>query len=390
MFRKRTHGQVISAELQEGFSHIGNAVTEARRAAAEQVVPRVEAARAAAGPALETAQLAVTPRVAAAVAVAAPAVASARESLAPRFDAAREAASPALEAAQKAVDAGLLAAVEAITPRVGAVRDAAGPRLSSAVTVAQAAAVRAAEDLGPRLEAAQKAAQRALSDDLVPRLGAAQTAALAYAAPRVVAARRAVAPALENARGTLAAGVDTARSELEARRIGLAASTALARNQAGKRRRDLGRRGATTAARLRRRAAPVPEPRRWPWLVALLAIVAGVTVVLRRRSTDDWTPAPTGDGPVPSYREDPVPSSPSDSGKAVSAAQETPGDATPADSDLGWRSDEDQTTGATDSPADPSGGTATAAPGDQPQTATEAIGAEGGDGSAPGTGTTRP
>jgi hypothetical protein len=38
---------------------------------------------------------------------------------------------------------------------------------------------------------------------------------------------------------------------------------------------------------------------------------------------------------VPSYREDAVPSSPTDSGKTVSSAQTAPEDATPPDTDLG-------------------------------------------------------
>ena len=57
--------------------------------------------------------------------------------------------------------------------------------------------------------------------------------------------------------------------------------------------------------------------------------------LLRRKKHDEWTPAPAGDGPVPSYREDPVPSSPSDSGKSVSAVPDAAGDGTPPDSDLG-------------------------------------------------------
>ncbi|MCW2698649.1 MAG: uncharacterized protein JWQ45_184, partial [Blastococcus sp.] len=88
MFRKQTRGQVIGAELQEGFTHIGTAVSEAGRLAAEQLAPRVEAAQKAAGPALEAAvgatQRAVAPKVAAAVAVAAPALSSARDAIGPR------------------------------------------------------------------------------------------------------------------------------------------------------------------------------------------------------------------------------------------------------------------------------------------------------------------
>src|SRR5690242_12237901 len=74
--RKKTHGQLAGAELQEGLGHIGTAVAEAGRAAAETLGPRVEAARDAAGPALEAAQKkaqkaaaqSVAPKVAAAAA----------------------------------------------------------------------------------------------------------------------------------------------------------------------------------------------------------------------------------------------------------------------------------------------------------------------------------
>src|SRR3954466_5457291 len=83
VFRKKTRGQVIGAELQEGFSHLGTAVAEASRAVAEELAPRVEAAREAAAPRIEAAQKAVTPKVAAAVAAAAPGGAGARGSGAP-------------------------------------------------------------------------------------------------------------------------------------------------------------------------------------------------------------------------------------------------------------------------------------------------------------------
>ena len=36
VFRKKTHGQIIGEELHEGLAHIGTAVAEAGRAAAEQ------------------------------------------------------------------------------------------------------------------------------------------------------------------------------------------------------------------------------------------------------------------------------------------------------------------------------------------------------------------
>jgi hypothetical protein len=320
VFRKKTHGQVIGAELQEGFTHISTAMNEAGRLAVEQLGPRVGAARDAAGPAFEAGRKAVAPKVAAARAAAAPAVASARDTLAPRVEAARE----------------------AIGPRVEAAREAAAPRVAAAVLAAQTAAAKAATDLAPHVEAAQ----RALKDDVAPRLGAAQAAALAYATPRVAAAREAVTPVLEDALETLSAGVDTARSELEARKAELAAGAAKstrrarkaakkARKKAGKKRHELEAKALATAAHLKRTAGIKPQPRRWPWLLVALAVGAAVFALLRRKKNADWTPAPAGDGPVPSYREDPMPSSTSGSGKAVSDAMTAPGDETPPDTDLG-------------------------------------------------------
>ncbi|MGY1913922.1 hypothetical protein [Blastococcus sp. SYSU DS0973] len=343
MFRKKTRGEVISAEVQEGLAHLGTAVTEAGRAAAEQLAPRVEAAREAAGPALGAAQRAVAPKVAAAMAVAAPAVATARDSLGPRVDAARDAFGPRVGAARDALGPRIDAAREALGPRVDAARTAAAPRVAAAVLSAQVAANRAAADLAPRVEAAQKA----LREDVGPRLTAAQAAALAYTTPRVVAARDVVSPALESARGTLVAGVDSARSELDARRAELAAAAAestrkarraakKARRTAGKKHRDFERAALATATTVRRRAGAEPQPRRWPWVFALLAAGTAAFVLLRRKKDDAWTPAPAGDGPVPSYREDPVPSSDSTSGKTVSTASQT-SDSAPAESDMGVR-----------------------------------------------------
>jgi hypothetical protein len=326
VFRKKTRGQVIGSELQEGFTHIGVAATEAGRLAAEQLGPRVDAAQ-------KAAALKVAPKVAAAVAVAAPAVHSARDAVAPRVDAARE----RVEAAR-----------EVLTPRIEAARDAAAPRVASAVTAAQAAAAKAAADLAPHVEAAQKAAQKALHDDVVPRLESAQTAALAYAVPRAVAARDAVTPVLESAKEALAAGVESARSELEARRAEVAAaaaeSTRKARKKAKKARKvavkkhhELEKKVAATASQVKRKAAVESSPRRWPWVLLALAVGTAVFVLLRRKKDDAWTPAPAGDGPVPSYREDPVPTSDSNSGKTVSTATDTPSDSSPPESDMGVR-----------------------------------------------------
>ena len=326
VFRKKTRGQVIGAELQEAFAHIGVAATEAGHLAAEQLGPRVAAAREAAGPALDAAQKAaavkVAPKVAAAVAAAAPAVATARDTVGPRVEAARDAIAPARGGRPRGGSA----------PRGGRRRP---PR------------PRAAADLAPRVEAAQKAAQKALQDDVVPRLEAAQVAALAYATPRVAAAREAVTPALESARETLAAGVDSARSELDARRAELVAAAEKstrkarktakkARKTAGKKHREFEKAARATAKTVKRRVGVEKEPRRWPWVFLAFALGTAAFVLLRRKKDDAWTPAPAGDGPVPSYREDPVPSSDSTSGKTVSTASTT-SDSAPAESDMGVR-----------------------------------------------------
>jgi hypothetical protein len=116
---------------------------------------------------------------------------------------------------------------------------------------------------------------------------------------------------------------------------------------AARARKEAGKRTAATVTSVKRSVGIEKEPRRWPWVVAVLAVVgAAVVVLLRKKSADDpWTPAPTGDGPVPSYREDPVPSSPSSpaggtetpeaQGKTVSSAETAPSDSAPTDTDIG-------------------------------------------------------
>src|SRR6478609_7558557 len=84
VFRKKTRGQVIGAELQEGFAHIGVAASEAGRLAAEQLGPRVEAVRDALGPRIEAAREAAAPRVASAVSAAQDAAVRAAADLGPR------------------------------------------------------------------------------------------------------------------------------------------------------------------------------------------------------------------------------------------------------------------------------------------------------------------
>ncbi|WP_156036497.1 hypothetical protein [Blastococcus sp. URHD0036] len=355
MFRKKTRGQVIAAELQEGLSHIQTAMTEAGRAAADELGPRIVAAREAAGPKVAAAQSAVAPKVAAAVAVAAPAVASARDAVGPRFEAAQKTLAPRIEAAQKtlaprveaareAADARLAAAVEALNPRIDAARAGAGPALSTAVAATTAAASKAAADLAPRVEAAQKAAQKAITHDVLPK---------------VAAAREAVGPALESARGTLAAGVENALSEIEARRDELAVAAGKTTKKARKKARKASAKQKAKAAKVAGKASKKAgrgtrdKSRRWPWLAVFAAVGAVAFAVLRRRNdADAWTPAPTGDGPVPSYREDPVPSSPSNdnAGKTVSSATWESGDSAPAESDMGIR---DAQMVDSDGPTDP-------------------------------------
>jgi hypothetical protein len=182
----------------------------------------------------------------------------------------------------------------------------------------------------------------------------------------VTAAQKAMAPALESARETLAAGVDSARSELEARRAELVATSEKssrkarktakkARKTAGKKRQEFEKKAAATAKQVKRKGGVERKPRRWPWLLAAVGIAAGVVVLLRGKKEESWTPAPAGDGPVPSYREDPVPSSPTTAatpttGTTVSEAEFAAGDGTPSDSDLGMQTaqlaegDEDEAT----------------------------------------------
>src|SRR4051812_50209138 len=80
VFRKKSPTEVIGEELQEGFAHLGAAVSEARKATAEQLRPQVEAATKAAqaayaadlAPRVEAAVAALTPRGEAAAAAPAP------------------------------------------------------------------------------------------------------------------------------------------------------------------------------------------------------------------------------------------------------------------------------------------------------------------------------
>ena len=148
-------------------------------------------------------------------------------------------------------------------------------------------------------------------------------------------------PALDSARETLAAGVDSARSELDARRAELVAGRGEVDPQGAQEGEEGAQEGRQEAPRVREegRARPPSSVKRTAasrrsraagrGCSLALAVGTAVFVLLRRKKDDDWTPAPAGDGPVPSYREDPVPSSPSNPGKTVSTA-DTTGDSAPA------------------------------------------------------------
>ncbi|MCW2583101.1 MAG: hypothetical protein JWQ53_1891, partial [Klenkia sp.] len=182
-------------------------------------------------------------------------------------------------------------------------------------------------------------------------------------AEQVTSSRAGAAAAAEAARDLAAARVATLREAADSNRKAVSKKADKLSRKAEKRRRKVvkaanaaGKDLSRTSTSVKRSVGLEKEPRRWPWVLLALA-VGGALVAAVRRSTsskDPWTPAPTGDGPVPAYREDPVPSSPSsspapdenpadtgvtetDGGTAVSTAEDAPGDATPEDSDLGWR-----------------------------------------------------
>ena len=389
MSQKKSPGEVIGAELQESLAHLGTAATVAGRVTAEQFRPQVEAA-------VKVAQQAYTsdvaPRVGAAVAALAPQLDAAREVLVPRLEAAQKTYEkdvvPRLEAAGKLARANLGTAVAATTPRIDAARTAATPAAQAAAKAARANLEAAVAAATPRIEAARTNLEAAIAaagprieaarEQAGPRLSAATSAATAYAAPRVAAARDAAVPVLGTAREGLTTGVEVARDQAAARVAAVAAATEAGRKSAGKKAQKLGKKAdklskkaakrrvalekATASARkdaVKRAAAatvavkrgvgiePKKAPRRWPWALAVLAAVAaGVVVLIRRNAPEDqWTPAPAGDGPVPSYREDPAPmasqtpaggsETPEFGGKTVSSAQTAPSDSGPAEGGIG-------------------------------------------------------
>ena len=124
-------------------------------------------------------------------------------------------------------------------------------------------------------------------------------------------------PALESARETLAAGVTARRSELEARRAELVAaaekssrkarkSAKKARKTAGKKRRQFEKKALGTATS-QARGGQERAPRRWPWLVVVTRRRAGVVVAAAPQEARTGPPRRPVTVPVPTYREDPVP-----------------------------------------------------------------------------------
>ena len=252
---------------------------------------------------------------------------------------------PKLDAAQKAVAPKVAAAVRRRgtrgrggprrhrAPGGGGPRGRSRPRVEAAVARPQQPPLdagprtprpRAAADLAPRVEAAQKAAQKALKEDVVPRLEAAQVAARRLRdpeggrRPRGGDARRWRAPGRP-----WSAGVDSARSELDARRAELVRRRPRSRPaRPASRPRRRARPRSRSAASSRRRPRPPPsrssatvgkepKPRRWPWLLAVAAVAAGGRRRCRRKKPETTGPRPRpATAPCPSYREDPVPSDP--------------------------------------------------------------------------------
>jgi hypothetical protein len=162
--------------------------------------------------------------------------------------------------------------------------------------------------------------------------------------------------AAETARDLAAARVAALRSAAEANSKAVSKKADRLSKKAEKRRKELAKAAAKATKDTRKQTHELAQrigvekkPRRWPWLLVALGVGGAVFAVVRRSTAadDPWTPAPTGDGPVPAYREDPVPSTDSNpaddsttetnGGQAVSTAEDAAGDATPESTDLGWR-----------------------------------------------------
>ncbi|MCO7220820.1 hypothetical protein [Klenkia sp. PcliD-1-E] len=357
-------------------------------AAVAAVAPRLEAARDALEPQLKNAQKVyekdVVPRLEAARDAAAAGVATAVATAGPKLAEARDTAGPKLGAAarnaQKTLEKDVAPRVQAaVLPRYEAARDAAVPALAHARESVVATLESARGELGTAAAAAggtvATAAERGEKRTRAARKEAAKKAEQLQkdAAKRAKVAKKQVSDgrsdavaAAEAARDVAAARVAELRAAAEANRKAVGKKAEKLSKKAEKRRKKLARTTAkatkdarkqtlSTTHELAQRIGVEKKPRRWPWLLVALG-VGGVAFAAVRRATagdDPWTPAPTGDGPVPTYREDPVPSSPSTTddpadesvepthgGEAVSTAEDAPGDATPEGSDLGWRDGE--------------------------------------------------
>lgn len=105
MFGRKSRGQVIGEELSEGFSHVRVAASEATKAAAEALAPRVEAARGAVTPRVEAARDALVPRVDATRGAIAKGFDTAKETAEDRLTAAREQATAARTQAENRLSA---------------------------------------------------------------------------------------------------------------------------------------------------------------------------------------------------------------------------------------------------------------------------------------------
>lgn len=226
MFRSKSRGQVIGEELSEGFSHVRSAASEASKATAEAVGPRVEAAREA-----------LAPRVEAAVGALAPRVDAAREAIAPRVEATREALSKTLETTREQAEHRLADARSQAEHRLADVRAQAGASREDLTESSRRAAKKTAKKAKKNAKKAKKFASSTRKD-----------------------ARTAVADA-----------------KAEAKRAALAAKPGKAKKR-----------------------------RRWPWLLAVIA-VGGVIFSRSRSKTEDDLWGTPSDSPVAGYTEDPTP-----------------------------------------------------------------------------------
>lgn len=243
MFRSKSRGQVIGEELSEGFSHVRSAASEASKATAEAVGPRVEAAREA-----------LAPRVEAAVGALAPRVEAAREAIGPRVEATREALSKTLETTREQAEHRLADARSQAEHRLADVRAQAEVSREDLTEISRRTAKKTAKRAKKNAKKAKKFAHSTRKD-----------------------AKAAVAEA-----------------KAEAKRAALAAKPGKAK-----------------------------KSRRWPWLLAIAAVIGAVVARSKSRTEDDLWGTPS-DSPVAGYTEDPTPTTDGAlHGKLADASQAT-------------------------------------------------------------------